>query len=218
LSIAAAADPITRTVTLAWDASPSPQVIGYRVHYGTHSGNYSQLLDVGNQTQADVPNLVDGTTYFFTITAYTATGDESAPTDELVHTVSAGVLVNISARASVGTGNDVVIAGFIVGGSSRKTFVIRALGPALAQSGVKNALQDPVLELHSNGQVVAANDNWRNQDTSTLTAYGLAPKYDSEAALALTLAPGAYTVIVHGHGAATGTALLAVYDIGVLMT
>src|SRR3954466_9032198 len=89
-AISSHAEPITRTVTLTWDASPSADVVGYRVHYGTHSGAYSNLLDVGSATATDIANLIDGTTYFFAITAYNAANEESVPSDEFMHTVDPG--------------------------------------------------------------------------------------------------------------------------------
>lgn len=210
------AEPISRTVTLTWDASPSADVVGYRVHYGTHSGSYSNLLDVGSTTAADIANLIDGTTYFFAITAYNAANEESVPSDEFMHTVNAGVLLNISARSNVQDGDNVLIAGFIVGGSSRKTVVVRALGPSLAASGVTAPLADPALSLFGpTGNIIASNDNWRDGDVDGLTARNLAPEADAESAVVITLPPGTYTAVVRGGGGSTGVALVEIYDAGV---
>ncbi|MDQ6622119.1 MAG: fibronectin type III domain-containing protein [Verrucomicrobiota bacterium] len=211
----ALADPVFRTITLAWNASSSPDVIAYRVAYGTSRGQYWHFLDVGSATTADVPNLIDGMTYYFSVIGFTAQGDQTAPADELVYTVGPGVLLNLSARARVGVGDDVVIAGFIVGGNSRKTIVIRALGPSLWEAGLPQALADPVLSLHGPEGWLAENDNWRDGDSEALQNCGLAPRYDAEAAVVMNLAPGAYTAIVRGAGGGTGTVLLEVYDIGV---
>ena len=73
-------------------------------------------------------------------------------------------LANISTRGFVNTGNDIVIAGFILGGGTlNDTIVVRGIGPSLTQSGVPNALSNPTLELrNSDGAVVAANDDWQN--------------------------------------------------------
>lgn len=215
LPSALAADSIVRTLSLAWDASPSSEVVGYRVRYGTRSGDYPHMIDVGNSTRAEIPNMVNGTTYYFSIVGYTAAGSESPATEELVHTVNTSVLVNISSRAFVRTGDDVMIAGFIVSGSTTKTFVVRALGPSLLADGIVTPLNDPVIDIYANRQLVASNDNWRNQDATALLASGFAPRYDSEAALLIKLAPGAYTAVVRGGNGATGTALLEVYDLGV---
>jgi hypothetical protein len=211
----AAADPIFRTITIAWDPSPTEAVIGYRVNYGTQSGQYTNIVDVGGATSADLPNMIDGTTYFFAIVAYTAAGEASEPSSEFVHTVNPGMLLNISARANVQSGDDVVIAGFIVGGSSRKTVVIRALGPSLADAGIAQPLQNPTLDVFGPDGHLASNDNWRDSDVASLLPWELMPRNDYESALVLTLSPGAYTAIVRGAGGSTGTALLEVYDTGV---
>lgn len=213
---AAYADPITRTVTLAWDASPSEGVIGYRVHYGTHSNDYTHVLDVANSTSADIPNLVEGTTYYFVITSYDSAGTESWPSDELVHTVNPGVILNISARANVQNDDDVLIAGFIIGGSSKKTIVLRALGPSLAAKGVPHPLANPFLLVFGpGGDLIGANDDWPYTTPNELTALGLEPKMTAESGLVMTLPPGAYTAVIRGGGGSTGIALLEVYDVGV---
>src|SRR5207237_9258987 len=85
-------------------------------------------------------------------------------------------LLNISARASVGTGDDVLIGGFIMGGNTldNNAVVIRALGPSLSQSGISNPLQDPMIELHdSTGTIIASNDNWQDIQAAQITANGL---------------------------------------------
>ncbi len=72
-------------VTLAWDPNPEPAVEGYRVYYGKASGFYTNVLDVGNRTDCVIPGLDAGTTYFFACTAYSATGDESNFSGEIVY-------------------------------------------------------------------------------------------------------------------------------------
>lgn len=74
------------SVTLAWDPSPEPSLAGYRLHYGTTSGDYTDLLEVGNTVTATVSNLVGGTTYFFAATALDANGLESAYSSEISYT------------------------------------------------------------------------------------------------------------------------------------
>ncbi len=211
----ARAELVTRTITLTWNASVSTDVTGYRIRYSTHSGQYSEVLDVGNHTSADIPNLVDGTTYYFTVTAYNAIGEESWPSDELVHTANPALFLNLSTRAIVQGGDGVMISGFIIGGSSSKTVIIRALGPSLAGSGLKGTLADPAIDLYAADGLVATNDNWRDGNPEALEQFGFAPRADAEAALVVTLAPGAYTVIVHGNGGSSGIALLEVYDGGI---
>jgi hypothetical protein len=114
----------------------------------------------------------------------------------------------------VQTGENVGIGGFIITGSAPKHVVLRAIGPSLAQAGIADALADPVLELHGPaGFVTIVNDNWRDNQESTLAATGLAPIDNLEAAIDATLAPGAYTAIVRGKGNSSGVALVEVYDI-----
>ena len=67
-----------KSFTLAWDPSPDPTVVGYRVHYGNSSGNLPQTIDVGNATTATVSNLTAGQ-YFFVVTSYNSLGLESTP-------------------------------------------------------------------------------------------------------------------------------------------
>jgi hypothetical protein len=125
-------------------------------------------------------------------------------------------LRNISARGLVGTGDDVLIGGFIVGGNAlaNNTVVVRALGPSLTQGGVTNPLADPVLELRdASGALIAANDNWQDTQSGQITASGLAPGNPKESAIYATLSAGAYTAVVHGVGNATGVALVEVYSV-----
>lgn len=78
------------SVTVAWDPSPDPVVIGYTVRYGTNTGQYSSFLVVGANTQATISGLVEGKTYFFAVTAHTLLGLESGPSEELRYTVPGG--------------------------------------------------------------------------------------------------------------------------------
>ncbi|MFV1995363.1 MAG: immunoglobulin-like domain-containing protein, partial [Verrucomicrobiales bacterium] len=81
LSIAA------RSVTLAWDANPEPDIAGYRLSYGTQSATYTETIDVGNSLTATVPNLGVGITYYFAVTAYNTANLESAPSEEISYTI-----------------------------------------------------------------------------------------------------------------------------------
>ncbi|MBV9009458.1 MAG: SGNH/GDSL hydrolase family protein [Verrucomicrobia bacterium] len=127
-----------------------------------------------------------------------------------------GHALNISARAFVGTGEDALINGFIITGTSPKTVIIRALGPTLANFGVTGVLADPTLTIYNSaGQMVAANDNWRSTQQSAIAATGLAPTYDSESAIIATLPPGSYTAVAQGKDNTTGIALVDLYDLTV---
>jgi hypothetical protein len=123
-------------------------------------------------------------------------------------------LLNISTRLDVGTGNNVLIGGFIITGSSNKQVLLRALGPTLSQFGVTGVLADPTLELHSgNGSLITSNDNWKDTQQAAITATGKAPPNNLESAILSTLAPGKYTAIVRGKNNTTGVALVEAYDL-----
>jgi hypothetical protein len=126
-------------------------------------------------------------------------------------------LGNISTRALVGTGNDIVIAGFILGNNSGNTrIVLRGIGGSLTVVGVPNALANPTLELrNSSGALLASNDNWQDDpaQAAELTAAGLAPTNTSESGIALTLGPGQYTALLAGLNNGTGIGLVEVYSL-----
>ena len=127
-------------------------------------------------------------------------------------------LANISTRALVGTGNDIVIAGFILGNNSGDTrIVLRGIGGSLTLFGVPNSLANPTLELrNSSGALLASNDNWGDDpaQAAELTAAGLAPTNASESGIAITLGPGQYTALLAGQGNTTGVGVIEVYDRG----
>ena len=121
---------------------------------------------------------------------------------------------NISTRGQVGVGDDVMIGGFIVGGTNSANVIIRAIGPSLAAAGVAGALSDPVLELHDvQGSLIFQNDNWRDDQEQQIIDSTVPPSNDKEAAIVATLSPAAYTAIVRGSGSTTGVALVEVYSL-----
>jgi hypothetical protein len=123
-------------------------------------------------------------------------------------------LQNISSRLPVQTGNNVGIAGFVVGGTEAKKLLIRGLGPTLAQFNVTGVMQNPTLELHDGrGSLITTNDNWKDTQQAEITATQLAPPADVEAAILATLRPGAYTAIQRGAGGGTGVGLIEIYDV-----
>lgn len=127
-------------------------------------------------------------------------------------------LANISTRAFVSTGDDIVIAGFVLGESSMDDrIVVRGMGPSLATAGLRNALADPVLELRDlNGALIVANNDWQDNPVSAdeISAAGLAPANNLEAAITATLAPGVYTALLRGGNNGTGVGVVEVYDRG----
>lgn len=132
-------------------------------------------------------------------------------------------LSNLSTRAQVGTGGDIMITGFNIGAGSNKTVLIRATGPALTAFGVAGALADPKLELYNGATKVSENDNWGTPvggatavtaaTFSSVAAFPLAAG-SRDSALLATLAPGSYTAQVTGINNTTGVALIEVYEVG----
>jgi len=125
---------------------------------------------------------------------------------------------NVSTRGLVSGGDNVLIGGFIVTGTDPKSVVLRALGPSLSGMGLSAVLTDPVLSVYnSSGTLIAINDNWQDDPIhSVVEANGLAPANPSEAAVARSLPPGAYTVVVSGKDATAGIGLVELYDISPL--
>jgi hypothetical protein len=125
-------------------------------------------------------------------------------------------LANISTRGFIDTGANVMIGGLIIGPDDLgdATVLVRAIGPSLENFGVANAIQDPVLELHSgNGDTIATNDDWRDTQETEIIATGLMPTDDRESASLQTLAPGNYTAIVRGVDDTTGVGLVEAYHL-----
>jgi len=141
-----------------------------------------------------------------------------APSPALDATSMPSPLIALATRGRVGTGDDVMIAGFVINGFDPKRVLVQAGGPVLSRLGVSGVLADPVLRVHAaNGTVLAENDNWSNNATvasavAQTGATAFAP--DSlDASLVLTLEPGAYTAVVSGRDASTGNALVEIYEL-----
>lgn len=127
---------------------------------------------------------------------------------------SSSKLANLSTRGKVGTDDDVLIGGFIVGGDIATDVIVRAIGPSLASSDVNGVLLDPMLQLYnSNGVQIAANDDWRSDQEGAITATGLPPTKNKESAILSSLPAGAFTAIVRGKNATTGIALIEIYNL-----
>ena len=127
-------------------------------------------------------------------------------------------LANLSTRAQVGTGSNVMITGFVVQEGAPKQVLIRAVGARLAAApfNISGALADPLLQLYNNdGVLVLGNDNWSGDDLATMNSVGAfaLTSGSRDAALIATLSPGAYTAQVSGVGNTSGVAILEVYDV-----
>jgi hypothetical protein len=149
------------------------------------------------------------------IEVYDVSSNAAVPTKQLV---------NLSTRGAVGTGDDALFGGFYISGNESKKVLIRAIGPGLTTYGVTGVLADPMLKIYDSKSVlIAANDNWSTQTApatsaevaAASTATGAFPLAagSADAAIVLTLQPGAYSAIVTGAGTTTGSALLEIYEV-----
>ena len=137
--------------------------------------------------------------------------------------VTTPYLANLSTRAFVQTGDNLMIGGFIVQGTQPKSVILRAIGPELSQYGIPNAMANPTLELHNaNGALIASNNNWQttiiggiitSNQVQDIQNSGHAPGDASESAIKADLPPGNYTAIVRGVNNTTGVALVEAYDL-----
>lgn len=122
---------------------------------------------------------------------------------------------NIATRGTVGSGENVMIAGCIVGGSASKSLVVRAIGPSLFNHGVSDALANPHLGFfNANGALVSENEDWQQgPDAAAIQNLGLAPESPLEAAVLVTLTPGAYTGIESPAPQDSGVGLIEIFDL-----
>jgi hypothetical protein len=127
-------------------------------------------------------------------------------------------LINISARASVGTSSNILIAGFVISGDTPETVLIRGVGPTLSQFGVTGSLATPQLVLYdANNNTLESNAGWGgsaalSQTFTQVGAFAL-PATSADAAMLVTLPPGAYTAEVSGVGGSTGVGLAEIYEV-----
>ncbi len=138
---------------------------------------------------------------------------QTDPTDagSVVHTSRQ---LNISTRESVGTGDNVLIAGFIITGPSAKKVLLRGIGPSLSDDGLSGVLADPTLEVHdASGALLFSNDNWRETQEQQIIDTTIPPANNLESAIVATLEPGAYTAVLQGKNGGTGTGLVEAYDL-----
>jgi sugar lactone lactonase YvrE len=145
-----------------------------------------------------------------------ATNSHGTSTLPLIFFLAPTGAVNIATRISVGTGDNVLIAGFIITGNAPKKVVIRAIAPSLNVNGVPlpGAMRDPILELHQPAGLLGTNDNWRDTQENEIISTGIPPTDERESAILAYLNPGNFTAVVRGKDNATGIAVVEVYDLG----
>ena len=180
------------------------------------------ILATGISPTSDLESAIDATLNPGAYTALVRGKDNTSGVALVeVYDLSQAVLaklVNISTRAFVSAGNDIVIAGFLLGGNNGDDrVVVRGIGSSLAALGVSNGLADPTLELRdSNGALLVANNDWQDDpvQAAELIAADLAPTNNLESGIAATLPPGLYTALLAGLNNGTGIGLVEVYDRG----
>ena len=185
------------------------RVLGQPLRYGF----------VNTTVPAQDQSGVNPDTYLFWDDIHPTTGGHHQLASEANRLLSGQVApvakaTNISTRGMVGTGEDVLIGGFIISGSQPKKVIVRALGPTLGTFGVSGALTDPTITvINSSNVVVASNDDWRNTQAAQIAASGFAPPNDLESAIIATLPPGSYSAVVNGKNGGTGIGLVDVYEL-----
>ena len=158
-------------------------------------------------------NNNNATDYALTPGAATFTNNAGTAFTLVAQAANPTRLRNIATRAHVQTGENVLIAGFVIKGMGSKKVIVRGLGPSLTNFGIQGVLADPVLELHTPGGSVVTNDNWKSTKQAEIQATGLAPTNDKESAIVATLTAGNYTTILRGRNNTSGVGLVEAYDL-----
>lgn len=126
-----------------------------------------------------------------------------------------GSIINLSNRAFVGVGDDILIGSMIIQGEVPMRIYARVAGSSLADAGIANFLADPTLELIRLGNpnvVIGSNDNWKSDQEALIKSTGIPPEDDNEPAIVAALAPGTYSIVVRGVNDTTGFANVELYD------
>ncbi len=195
-------------------AADFAQVGAFGLTTGSTDSAIKVVLPVGNfssqVTGAVVDPIAGSATWTGVALAEIYDADTGTPSAQLV---------NISTRAFVGTGANVLIAGFVIEGSTSQTVLIRAAGPALTPFDVPNTLPDPELQLFDgNMNLIASSLGWGGNPliasaASTVGAFSWSNSSSLDAAILITLPPGSYTAEVSGRSGDTGVSLVEVYAV-----
>lgn len=164
---------------------------------------------------------IHGVAYARHLDAYFAVGDGESIFE--LHGEYAGRLANVSARAFVPGRSRPVISGFVVGGTVAKNVLLRGIGPALAAFGVAAPLGSATLEIYADSRRIASNSGWQaapnaraiREASERIGAFSL-PENGADAAVLLSLSPGAYTAMLTGTDDAAGVGLIELYDADVV--
>jgi hypothetical protein len=176
---------------------------------GSNSADAALLVDLPPGQYTAQAAGTSGTTGIALVELYDA--DPGTPTARLG---------NIATRGYVGTGADIIAAGFVIAGTGSRSVLVRAVGPTLAGFGVTGALADPQLAIYRGTEAILANDDWSTGSTAAATAATAAqlgafalPAGSKDAAFVVSLPAGAYTVQVRGAGTSAGVALVELYEV-----
>jgi hypothetical protein len=213
--VAPTTDPGPKIFTLIGNL---PAGLGFDTETGEIFGTYSPIRSKdGEPVRSRGGGGVDLSGGIVTNVQLFCTNSSGTGTIPLVFFLAPSGVVNISTRLSVGTGENVLIAGFIITGNAPKKVIIRAIGPSLKAGGVPlaGALQDPTLELRDSGNnLLGSNDDWRMSQEQEIIDTTVPPPDNRESALVAILQPGRYTATIAGKGGMTGIGLAEVYDLG----
>jgi hypothetical protein len=192
-----------------WNSSDSAMMTGagaFALIAGSRDAAVSSILSSGAYS---APVSANGGSGLALLEVYDASSSSDGP-----------ALMNASTRAFVGTGEQVLIPGFVISGSGTLRLLVRAVGPTLGNFGVRGTLVDPQITLYRGSTAIATNDNWSSATNAAEIASAAAQSGafaltsgSRDAALLATLGEGSYSAVVSGVGNATGTALVELYVI-----
>ena len=120
-------------------------------------------------------------------------------------------LLNFSTRGTIGTGENILIGGFVIRGTAPQRVLVRATGPSLTSFGVTGAISDTIVQIWQGSTMLAENDDWKTTQQAAITATGFSPLNDREGAILMTLPPGAYTTTIRGKNNVTGVGLVEAF-------